>query len=121
LGQVATFPVDHVTPRTLDGKTVLENVALSCPRCNGSKWKHIEGTIDETGEVVPLFNPRTQVWSEHFRWSQEEIGVLVGLTPCGVATIARLQINASSVVAIRQVLAEAGLFDEIQPIASKQQ
>ena len=58
VGQVATFPIDHVTPRILDGKTVLENAALACPRCNGSKWKHIEGAVSASGEIVPLFNPR---------------------------------------------------------------
>lgn len=118
-GQVATFPVDHVKPRTLDGPTTLENVALACPRCNGSKWKHIEGTVADTGEVVPLFNPRTQVWSEHFVWSDEDIGVLKGLTICGQATIARLQMNIPSVVAIRRLLAEAGLFDEVLPVENR--
>jgi 5-methylcytosine-specific restriction endonuclease McrA len=36
-GQVATFPIDHVTPRSSSGDTILDNLALACPHCNGSK------------------------------------------------------------------------------------
>jgi hypothetical protein len=30
-GQVAAFPVDHVTPRNSAGTTTLDNLALACP------------------------------------------------------------------------------------------
>lgn len=31
--QVATFPVDHIVPVSLDGPTEIENLALTCTRC----------------------------------------------------------------------------------------
>jgi HNH endonuclease len=114
-GQVGTFPIDHVTPRSQAGPTVLGNLALACSVCNGHKWKYSNDVDPESGEVVPLFNPRTDVWSHHFRRSREQVGVLEGLTPCGRATIARLQMNDAEIVVARQLLAELGLFSEVLP------
>jgi 5-methylcytosine-specific restriction endonuclease McrA len=37
-GQAGTFPIDHVTPRSLAGPTTLDNLALACPGRNGHKW-----------------------------------------------------------------------------------
>jgi hypothetical protein len=112
-GQVATFPIDHLTPRSEGGPTSLANLALACPHCNGRKWKYRDGTDPLSGETVPLFNPRTDLWSDHFQWSDKEPGTVQGKTVCGRATIARLQMNHPDLRAIRQLLAELGLFAEI--------
>ena len=45
----------------------------------------------ESQIVVPLFNPRTQRWSEHFSWSVDGLRI-VGLTPTGRATVAALHL-----------------------------
>ena len=58
-----TMQVDHIDPQ---GGDVLENLCLSCWNCNSSKHKATVVTDAETGERVPLFNPRMQVWAEHF-------------------------------------------------------
>lgn len=113
-GQVATFPLDHVEPRSRGGETHLNNLALACPHCNAHKWARTAALDPVSGTTLPLFNPRTQVWRDHFQWSEEEPGVLRGKTPCGRATIAQLQINHPEMLAIRQLLASLGLFAEIQ-------
>lgn len=113
-GQVATFPIDHILPRSDGGETILDNLALACPCCNAHKWAHASAMDPVSGASLPLFNPRTQVWSDHFQWSNEERGVLEGKTPCGRATIAQLQMNDSEMVAIRQLLATLGLLPEIR-------
>jgi len=112
-GQVATFPIDHVVPRSSGGLTVLDNLALACPHCNAHKWVYTSATDPVSGAFVPLFNPRTQLWSDHFQWSSRDSGVLEGKTPCGRATIALLQINDPDMLAIRQLLASVGLFAQI--------
>jgi 5-methylcytosine-specific restriction endonuclease McrA len=33
-GQVATFPIDQVLPRSSGGETILDNLALACPHWN---------------------------------------------------------------------------------------
>src|SRR5947208_1306313 len=70
--QVATFPVDHVLPVTEGGETVLANLALACPRCNAAKWKHVTADDPVSAATVLLFDPRTQVWEDHFRWSDAD-------------------------------------------------
>jgi hypothetical protein len=112
-GQVGTFPVDHVTPRSTGGATTLDNLALACPRCNGHKWKHCEGLDRSSGESCRLFNPRRDSWAEHFCWSQAQRGVLEGLTAVGRATIEQLQMNDAEVVALRCLLGAVGLFPEV--------
>ena len=113
IGQAATFPLDHVMPRDRGGLTVLENLALACPVCNGHKWKHVEGTDTESGASVMLFNPRVHDWSDHFVWSKSEIGVVQARSAIGRATINRLQMNAAEMLATRSVLASLGLFPEV--------
>jgi hypothetical protein len=41
---------------------------------------------------VPLFNPRTQNWFEHFRWSEDGLRI-IGLTPSGRATVGALHLS----------------------------
>jgi hypothetical protein len=104
-GQVATFPVDHVEPRTRGGLTVLDNLALSCPHCNAHKWTFTEGT-DVDGHAVPIFNPRTDRWAEHFEWSAADPVFLMGKTPTGRATLGRLKMNADMMLITRRLLIE---------------
>jgi hypothetical protein len=113
-GQVARFPMDHITPRSAGGLTEMENLALICRHCNGHKWAHVDGVDSSTGKTVLLFNPRTQAWADHFQWSKEDGITLHGKTPCGRATIARLQMNHSSMSAVRQMLVELGILGENQ-------
>ncbi len=61
----AMHQIDHVIAEKHGGLTIEENLALSCVLCNKHKGSDI-ASIDETGEVVPLFNPRRDDWSEHF-------------------------------------------------------
>lgn len=111
-GQVATFPIDHIVPRSEGGATELANLALACPNCNGHKWAHRGGVDLVTGKPAPIFNPRSQIWAEHFRWSATDRGYLEGKTPCGRATIERLQMNEPIMVAVRLLLIRLGLLPE---------
>jgi hypothetical protein len=61
----------------------------------------------ESSEMVPLFNPRQQLWSEHFRF---EGYMLIGLTPIGRAVIAAFDLNGSQHLFIRAVEESFGLF-----------
>lgn len=113
-GQVATFPIDHVLPRSSGGETALDNLALACPHCNAHKWAHTNGCDPLSGEAVPLFHPRQESWPDHFQWSVREVGVLEGKTACGRATLEQLHIKDADMVAIRHLLANAGWFTEIR-------
>jgi HNH endonuclease len=103
-----SFAVEHIVPRSKGGRTRLDNLALSCPACNGHKYNKVEGADPLNRTLVPLFNPRKQRWAEHFVWS-DDFTLLVGLTPTGRATVATLQMNQQKMVNLRRLLGLAGL------------
>jgi hypothetical protein len=104
-GQEAAFHVDDVLPLMAGGPTALENLALACVSCSLRKWANQSAPDPQTGGDVPLFNPRTHVWSEHFRWEAPRI---VGLTASGRATVDALALNRPVILAIRQEEAARG-------------
>lgn len=99
LGQEATFHIDHVIPRAARGLTTTENLALACVSCSLRKWAKQSAIDPDSEEEVPLFNPRKQVWAEHFRWEEER---LIPLTAVGRATVSALALNRPLILAIRQ-------------------
>src|ERR1044072_3449728 len=64
----AFFPhqPDHLIALKHGGVTALANLALACVDCNRFKGSDIASIDPVTGELVPLFNPRTQYWYDHF-------------------------------------------------------
>ncbi|WP_442947992.1 HNH endonuclease [Nostoc sp.] len=76
----------------MGGSDELNNLALACRRCNERHYNFVAGYDSETKAVVPLFNPRQQIWSEHFLWSANG-RTIIGVTPTGRATCNRLDIN----------------------------
>jgi hypothetical protein len=55
----------------------------------------------KTGDVVRLFHPRKDVWSEHF---QLDGAVVAGMTAIGRATVHLLAMNEPEFLAARQAL-----------------
>jgi hypothetical protein len=104
------FEIDHILAKQHGGLTRASNLALTCYYCNRFKGPNIAGCDRRSGRIVPLFNPRRQKWSRHFRWSGP---VLIGRTPAGRATVAVLNINDPDAVAIRAALIEAELFPPV--------
>jgi hypothetical protein len=109
---VATFPIDHIIPRSRGGSSDPDNLALSCPHCNAHKWTAIDGPDPETGLVVRYFHPRQDDWTEHFEQSDRRTGELVGRSPIGRVTIEGLRMNDEGMIAIRLLLTELGLLTE---------
>ena len=93
--------VDHILPESAGGPTVRENLWLVCTRCNQFKGSKTRAIDPHTGEIVSLFNPRIQVWGEHFAWSKDGIRI-VGRTVCGRATVETLRLNRELAVLARR-------------------
>jgi hypothetical protein len=58
---------------------------------------------------VQLFNPRTDVWEKHFRWSRNWKR-LIGRTPIGRATVVALDMNARLLQRARPFWRAVGLI-----------
>lgn len=95
---------DHVIATQHRGPTELANLALACIQCNRLKGPNIASVDPESKSIVPLFNPRTDRWSGHFRL---EGGRILPLTPAGRATVALLNFNDPDRVEARAKLAQA--------------
>jgi hypothetical protein len=102
-----SFHVEHILPKKHGGTDDPQLLAWSCHHCNLAKSSNLSGRDSVSGRVVVLFNPRRQLWKRHFAWNGPQ---LVGLTPCGRATIAVLNINVPHRIDLRELLLEAGLF-----------
>lgn len=101
------FEIEHIIPEAAGGDSEETNLWLSCPSCNRHKGIQMRAFDAQTGQFVPLFNPRVQIWEEHFAWEQEGL-YIVGLTPIGRATIQALRMNNPFVIYSRQVWIDWG-------------
>jgi len=86
---MARLEIEHIIPIAKGGSSAESNLWLSCPLCNRFKADRTSARDPDSGTAVPLFNHRTQRWSEHFRWSEDGLRV-IGLSPTGRATVAVL-------------------------------
>lgn len=90
--------MEHILPKKHGGSDGLANLALACIDCNLYKGANLTGIDPETGNIVELFNPRSQQWSAHFAWRGYQIQ---GLSATGRVTIRVLDINAEDRVRVR--------------------
>jgi hypothetical protein len=98
-GQEATFHIDHIIPKSADGETIAENLALACVSCSLRKAARQNSIDSQTGREVSLYNPRSDDWHDHFKWEGEYI---IGMTPTGRATVTALNMNRLLAIAIRR-------------------
>lgn len=101
------FSAEHILPISKGGLDALINLAWACLGCNLFKatTTHVFDLL--TGNLVPLYNPRIENWSEHFEWS-ENFSVMIGKTPTGRATINCLKLNRIGLVNLREIFVAAG-------------
>ena len=103
----AQMHIDHVVPTSRGGSSDDSNLCLACAWCNSYKWAQTHGLDEQTSEEVPLFHPRTQLWQQHFCWSEDGVS-LIGLTATGRATVEALKMNNAFIVPARRHWVEAG-------------
>ena len=98
---------DHIVPRQHGGKDHEDNLALACLRCNHHKGPNVGSFDPLTGALVPLFNPRSQKWTDHFQWDGAKIQAL---TPEARVTVKLLRLNDTERVAERECRMDAGFY-----------
>jgi hypothetical protein len=102
--------IDHVIAKQHGGTDDMDNLCLCCAICNRYKGPNLSSVDPETQEIIPLFNPRKQVWTQHFKLDGESIA---GLTSEGRATVFLLQFNAEERLLERQLLIALGYFQKL--------
>jgi hypothetical protein len=111
------FEVEHIISKFSGGTDDPENLAFACSDCNAFKGIHIVFDDPSTGTEAALFNPRRDMWEEHFRWTDGE-SIMLGKTPTGRATIELLRLNRQSVVRLRELMRIVGLHPPLTGLGS---
>lgn len=102
--------IDHIIAEKHRGTTTEDNLCLSCFDCNRYKGSDISSIDPDTDEVVPLFHPRRDTWSDHFRLDGAQI---IPLTPTGRVTEYLLRLNDPERLARRTILIRLGRYPAI--------
>lgn len=102
-----TLEIEHVIPKATGGSSDEENLWMACRPCNSHKADRTQGVDPVTGKTEALYHPRQQEWFEHFDWSEDGTHI-VGLTPCGRATVEMLKLNNAFAVAVRRSWVSVG-------------
>ena len=101
------YETDYILPFSKGGKAELENLARSCRNCNSDKHYKTHALDPVSNQLVSLFHPRLQKWSDHFVWSADTLEML-GKTPTGRATIAALKLNRIETINLRRLTLSVG-------------
>ncbi|MCL2649015.1 MAG: HNH endonuclease [Phycisphaerales bacterium] len=102
--------IEHVISEKHGGKTVEGNLAMACVFCNRFKGTDIATMSRNNGHLVRLFNPRSDLWAEHF---QLEGSRIVGISEVGAATAALLGFNQSDRILERKELIASGRYPSV--------
>jgi len=90
--QFVKFTIDHIIPQSKEKNNSIENLALACRNCNERRSNLVESADPDSGEIVLIFNPRADLWNDHFMWTDDGV-LIVGTTSTGRATIKLLDLN----------------------------
>lgn len=82
--------VDHIISEKHGGPTTEENLAYACVFCNRNKGSDV-GSVTESNEFLGFYNPRKDIWPEHF---QVNGPVIESKTPAGEITSRILSFNS---------------------------
>jgi hypothetical protein len=77
------------------------------PPFNEAKGVQTHAVDPLSQQIVPLFNPRMDKWSQHFQWTESSTQIL-GITAIAQATVSTLSLNADLRVRSRKLWVEAG-------------
>ncbi len=105
--------VDHIVSVKHSGTTDSDNLAYACVFCNRQKGSDIGSILQQTDEFTRFFNPRKDLWADHFRLDGD---LIKPLTEIGEVTVRILGFNRSNRILERRTLITVGRY----PTASAQ-
>jgi hypothetical protein len=95
--------VDHIISVKHGGDSAAENLCYACLFCNLQKGTDLGSINWRNGELIRFFNPRRDLWREHF---QLDGAIIQTTTDIGEVTARILDFNAPDRILERQILIE---------------
>jgi hypothetical protein len=99
------FHIEHVQAKQHIQDDSPDNLALACPDCNRHKGPNLTTLNPNTREIVLLFHPRRDIWSDHFLVDGNFIR---GISQIGIATEKLLAFNSDERVEMRSEIDSTG-------------
>ena len=99
--------IDHIIAEKHLGETLNHNLAYACFYCNRFKGSDLTSIDPLTNQITLLFNPRTQIWAEHFALDGP---MIVPLTDVGRTTVRLFQMNRPRIIQRRTYLIQLGRY-----------
>jgi HNH endonuclease len=103
-----SFHIDHIVSLKHGGLTIVDNLAFACALCNLNKGSDIATFLGVIQIPTRFFNPRTDVWDDHFESLQT--GELIAKTDIGEATMKIFKLNQVDAIIERQEMIRFGNF-----------
>ena len=100
---------DHIKSLKHGGLSVFSNLAYCCPDCNFFKGSDVATFVAGSTQLVRFFNPRKDVWSDHFQLLEAAI---YGKTEIGVATERIFKFNEPERLIFRKQLFALSLYPQ---------
>lgn len=104
------FHVEHIFSQKHGGLTELPNLALACPECNWKKGTIIGSRKHPRGKFIRLFNPRDDVWQQHFGFNW---AIVRPKTEIGEITCKILGLNDDFRISFREYLMLRGVYPQL--------
>lgn len=101
------FEIEHIISLKHGGGNESENLAYACPHCNQNKGSDLTTFLDSYENIVAIFNPRKQSWTDHFKIEEGEI---LPRSDIGRATIKLLKLNEPERLIHRKILMQSGSY-----------
>ena len=99
--------IDHIIAEKHLGETLSHNLAYACFYCNRFKGTDLTSIDPLTNQITRLFNPRTQIWTEHFALDGP---MIVPLTDIGRTTVRLFHMNRPLIIQRRTYLIQLGRY-----------
>lgn len=108
--------VDHIISEKHGGPTELGNLSYACLFCNRNKGSDVGSIVPplESGVFSRFFNPRLDLWAEHFVLDPSDSVTIRSLTPIGEVTARIFAFNSEERLMERRALREI----ERNPVAA---
>lgn len=100
------FEIDHIISKKHGGSNELMNLAWSCAFCNNSKGSDLGTVLLPSTEIVRFYNPRKDIWDNHFEFSGP---MIIPKTNIGAATVKIFQFNDVNRIIERELCISSGI------------
>lgn len=119
--EVDTFfgcELDHIISEKHGGPTQADNLAHACMTCNRNKGSDVGSIVltSSSGVFSRFFNPRADVWPDHFELGGPDGVTITPLTAIGQVTVRILGFNSSERLLERRTLHGLGRYPAAQAL-----